>query len=494
LFILNQFTKDHLKEVQMLPVILHQPPTGELSYGDAISFLAANTVVFYGRLAYRPNGPFLPSYDINQVCCWLSEQPLKNGMRLCTINQNSSSQVALIEEPSADEPGAINVAQGQTKLNPGSLILISPDCHEALRKSIEYLKQPGRQQQLIKDPQTNTFSTNPLNYNNYVWPNIDYPPYNSQSCFVYTKKSALVQQLVYQEIEDDGSDDGDMEVEIIRPLEIGGQALKEFIFVEPNPDLPDHLLIMAENTIRLFGLNSRYYDYLNSLSVHCINYNASESETEYDDMRTEGRMQAYKRAAKSLHQLKTIRNLAAGAEVIQVFISQYKTLIELTGYTSVWATVFNDGNDPGGFNDIMGIPAPVTPLTPVPAGDKKIKRKWSDIVEITDDEKLNTIVEGTLPRAIKKRKLVDEKVVINRKRLRENRNAAAQNKDLWAEGPVEKRPKHTSIPGHAKNNLALAATLLDNVLTCRDEIKMECIEMFGQENAFCNFSQDLSVS
>jgi|GEM_PF-6514697 len=399
----------------MLPVKLHRYPEHNFSnYQEAILHLASNTVVFYSGQKHSPNGNDQPSYDISQVCCWLSEQPLRNGMRLCTLN-NGSGRIALIEDPEVleDPEGeeGMNVEHDTPPLAPDNLLLISPDCHESLRVSLAYLAGAKENQRLIKNPERpKEFVHDPLNYNYYIWPNHitgwsdtgglqnpslinlnnQFPPlvdprsrlYNSQDCFIYTKKTALVEYLVTREIEDE--EDTDEERDPSAPLESESFTFREFLFIEANPALPEPLYVMAENTIRLFRLNSRNYGDLNDQDFHSLQYIISNNEGEYDDLRLPGRMQAYKRARKSLNQLKTIHALVPDPETTQLFISQYKILMELSGYTSVWATVFNEGEDPGSFNDIMGVPAPVAP-TPVtqPAGSAGPAEK-QNIVNIAD--------------------------------------------------------------------------------------------------------------
>ena len=429
-----------LKTVQMLPIMLYRKPDRDFrNYQEAIIHLASNTVVFYSGQKLRSNGEDQSSYDISQVCCWLSEQPLRNGMRLCTLN-NGSTQIALFEEPEGE--GGMDVEQDTPPLDPDNLLLISPDCHEALRISLAYLAATKENQRLIKNPkQPKEFVQDPLNYSYYIWPNhitgwsdssgfqeiylrnlnnpsttlIDpaFQPYNSQDCFIYTKKTALVDYLVTREIE--SLEELDEERGPSVPLESASFTFKEFLFIEANPALPEPLYVMAENTIRLFRLNSRCYPYLNDWNFHSLQYVISNNEDEYDDLRLPGRMQAYKRARKSLNQLKTIHALVPDPETTQLFISQYKILMELSGYTSVWATVFNEGEDPGSFNDIMGVPAPVapTPVTQTTGPTGPIEKQ--NIVDIGD---MNALIDYAMGFAEENDLGIDpHKLEENRKKL-----------------------------------------------------------------------------
>ena len=419
----------------MLPIKLHTletPNTQGLSeYAKKITHLASNTVAMYRGEELRPLGNEKPSFDISQVCCWVSGQPLANGMRLCTIS-DGNGKIKIISEPGDDEDGAIDEGSEESEeededndevmeasneegeagaMDEGSeeeedddeniginlsndkiftsinqaetqdLLLISDDCCEGLKMSLEEFATKGGDQTLIKDPNNPDENvSNPYKRSHYVWPNqiiywktpdvvvlnninrtdnesadgkLGFKSYTSADCFIYTKKTALVQQMV------DETEEGNADYDALTEA---SATLEEFLFVEANPALPEPLYIMAQNTIRLFRLNSRHYRHTGE-DFHRIAYNTSKSETPYDDLRLTGRMEAYKQARKSLDQLKNIRNSGLDQGTIEVFNSQYKILMELSGYRSVWATVFNEGGDPGGFNDILGgIPAPTTPV------------------------------------------------------------------------------------------------------------------------------------
>jgi len=293
------------------------------------------------------------------------------------------------------------------------------------------------------------------------------------------------------ESEEDDIVDADAKNEIL--LEVGSETFKDFLFVEANPALPDLLYVMAENTIRLFRLNNRYYDYFNNLNIHCIKYNGGYNE--YDDLRPEGRMQAHKRARKSLQQLKTMQKLKVDPETTQLFIGQYKILMELTGYASVWATVFNDGDNPGGFNDIMGVPAPVAPtfvpVTPPPASSKRTR----DIVDVSNPEKAIDKVQDEFEREKKRPRYskIAEYLQVSRKRLRDNVEAEAKNKDKW-KFPV-KTPESEQLPGMAISNKATAASIIKDAISCSEEYSKEFEEYMeslnyrlGEGNAYFNFS------
>lgn len=488
----------------MLKAHLHRFPNGNFtSYQEAISHMAANTVVYYNGLPILPNGVDRPSYDISQVRCWLSEQPLRNGMRLCTIN-NGSARIALIEEPAKEKEGEMNVdVNVELPLNPNNLLLISPDCYEGLKLSLEYLNQHINQQ-LIKNPHSpNEPVSDPLNPDHYIWPNYVYysTRYSSNDCFIYSRKTVVVREMATPEPENatDEDNDGSDDNMVIDPEpSIMMEVLKEFLLVEANPELPGDLFVMAENTIRLFRLNSCFYDHLNDAAFDVIKYNANKSEIAYDDMRLEGRMQAYDRARKSLQQLKTMQNLVIDAETSRLFISQYKILMELTGYFSVWATVFNEGGNSGDFNDIIGTPAPVVPVTPVSPvtpvnpntpppvddGGKSRKRKRMQIVKVTDVEKLGRILEKALTQVVKQEMLNKILETINMVRLQQNIDYAAMDDAIW-ESLTKKRLK-TEVPRQAKNNQAAFTTIVDGVVKCGDEEMTDLVGNLSQTNVICN--------
>lgn len=467
----------------MLKVRVHNLPQGIFStYEAAISYLASNTIVYYSGQEYRPRGEGFGSYDVSEVCCWLSEQPLRNGMRLCTFN-NGSERIGLIHPPVQEEPGEIITEVDSTPLIANNLLLISADCYEGLKKSLDEFDKGVNQ--LIKNPLSpNDFVADPWNFRYYIWPNLVYTnlgrTYSSQDCFIYTKKLALIQKLAVQ-----GESGDDMAFE-----QVYAEQLKEFLFIEANPFLPIDMYVMAQNTIRLFRLNSRYYDHVRTQRFNCLEYNTSNGEHEYDDLRLEGRMQAYNQARKSLNQLRTMHTLMVDQETLEVFISQYKILMELTGFTSVWATVFNEGEDPGGFNDIMGVAAPVTPVTPVstpPNSGDSITTK--DIVDLNDIEKVVEIVIDQVEDLKTDPEFTAEapEVITTKKRIYENIKEATDG----CERPTKKL-KLGDLAGTATDNAATASVLTGkNAVTCSDSFRLKVNRKLNLKFQFCAFPREI---
>ena len=471
---------------------------------DAVFFLASNTVASYSGQPIRPRGPYQPTYNVSEVCCWLSEQPLRNGMRLCTLN-NGSSQIALIPHPvpegedeKEDANEHMDVEKEMPPLVPDNLLLISVDCYEGLKRSLAYLNAEGSQK-LIKDPTSPLlFVTDPKNPEHYIWPTrlYDLPDkptskLTSQDCFIYTKKMALVQYLSEKKLEGDKDDNGIEVKKQGKPTQVDVETSREFLFVEANPLLPDSLYVKAQNTIRLFQLNGRHYDYVSNRRYHYIGYNTSNKENEYDDLRPEGRIQAFTRARKSLSQLRTMQTFMVDAETLQTFISQYKILIELTGYPSIWATVFNDGEDPGRFNDIIGVPAPSAPLIPdlIPDTGGKRKREEEeeqDILDVTNTTRMTNITMDELERFKKKRKLndkEDEEMKLDIEEIVKNLITVSRNPKLWK--PRGKSFKG-SLPCQALDPEPVVEIILNNALQCSQEYFAGFSREFSRSFTFSN--------
>jgi hypothetical protein len=396
---------------------------------------------------------------------------------------------------------------------------------------LEYFKKADSEkvtQQLIKNPfNPNEYVKDPLNFGYYIWPHYivgyreheqqgytlrslnipssflsdpGYRFFSSQDCFIYSRKTALVQQLVTKVIDDDDDDTIDEDDEtnygnVVAAerfiVEVGSEDLEEFLFIEANPALPDPLYVMAENTIRLFQLNGLYYHYLNNTNIHCVTYSAGESI--YDDMRPEGHLQAYKRADKSLQQRKIMQNMAVDQETMEVFNSQYKILMELTGYPSVWATVFNEGGDPGGFNDIMGIPAPVAPVAPV--APKPVKtRKKRNVLNLKTQEHLGEVLQQAIDSVLAMPQFAGEhqNAVINNKRLRSNVDEQ-ENKPEDFE-PVTKKARKDALPGLAINNPAVIEAITSGVLPCSAEFMNQLNMDLEENNTVCNYDFGIPVS
>lgn len=490
----------------MLQVQLHKStPNNAVPYEEAITLLASKTVVFYSGTALSPYGVNEPSYDISQVCCWISGQPLRNGMRLCAVNYKS--EIELIEEP-LNEVADTLTFENRPSFSIDNLFLISPDCHEGLRNSLNYLrKEYLNGQKLIKDPQApNQYViADPLNIKYYILPKSTYgsdKKYCSQDCFIYSKKTALVTQLeleeqlfleghsldLHMEPELESNEDVHMGIEDKEDSDaepqgfwnVTSQEFKEFLFVEANPALPKDLYVMAENTIRLFRLNSRHYDHFNNASYHCIEYKPGENE--YDDLRFEGRMQAYDRARKSLHQLKSIRNLVVDPGTMRVFISQYRILMELTGYASVWATVFNDGNDPGGFNDIMGVSAPVPPDFPIPA-DELDNPGMQGFYNIEEEAAVIDLLEDTSKKMEEDNEIADEvKIPLNRDAASKVIKRVAGNDNNWSkavDGVIKKR-KDAGALGVSIDNLAILREIIIESFSFTPKVQNMLLERLNE--------------
>lgn len=481
----------------MLPIKLHTTPSSNFTnYEDAITYLASHTVAIHRGEPLRPLGRDKPSFDISQVCCWVSEQPMIHGMRLCTLN-NGSEKISIISEPIGEDAMqtedniAIPIHKG---IKAKDLLLISEDTYAGLKMSLEYFAKEGAKQTLIKDPKYPSKNvTDPWNYKHYIWPTKahksdgivyelevlavnpgDY--YNAQSCFVYTPKTAVVKQISEHE-------------------EVLSAASEEHLFIEADLALPAPLYVMAQNTIRLFRLNGRYYEHENKDHHSLVlgrriqtlevdeeePYYETRYEGYYDDLRLAGRMEAWKRARKSLNQLKNLDSLLSDKETTDILINQYKILTELSGYRSVWATVFNDGGEPGSFNDILGVPAPVAPLEPLDAMDidntdtKKRKRELLDInnnqlIEVEIKEHLNE-------NGIK----IPENAFIN---MEELANAIAQvlnNPDLWEQlitNKIEKIKSEQLVT--VLNNLMKAVTFAPTLPPSK---KQTIIDEFGKQNS-----------
>jgi hypothetical protein len=377
----------------MLPVKLHTSESQNFNlqtYAGAITHIASHTVIGYRGEELRPLGNDNPSFDISQVCCWMCEKPLGNSMHLCTTD-DGSGKVKIISEPqdndAEDEEHGMQIESGSfinvhqnTKCE--NMLLICGDCCEGLKKSLAYLDDKQNEQTLIKDPFNPSINvTGPQDPKYYIWPNekvslseqsiarenlnsssTKHPDriYTAQDCFIYTKKSALIKHMA----EDEGNE---------ALIEVSSE-LQQYIFVEPNPALPEPLFVAAQNTIRLFRLNSKYYEH-SGRDYHVIQYSDSNNEIFYDDLRLAGRGKAYKRARTALKQLKNVRDAYLEPEIINALIQQQKILMELNGYRSVWATVFNDGDDPGGFIDIVGCPAPVGPITSTEDSESLLRKR-----------------------------------------------------------------------------------------------------------------------
>lgn len=343
----------------MLAVSVEKAANTLSTYQDIITYIASYTQYVYSTGIIKP--------DISQVCCWVCEKTLNNGMSMCGIKDN---KITLIKEPGTgnDENDNENTGmqiednnQVDTGVEVGSLgnqdsvLLICGDC----RTGLTYTLQNEAQQKLIKNPNHSSKSaTDPFNVNNYIWPHIhQYGSNNttinkySNDCFIYRKTFGVVVTIAAEANETD--------------IESGAANLSETlenqVFIEANPALPSDLFVRAQNTIRLFRLNGIYYDH--GYEYHRIKYTEGQNQTLYDDLRLIGRFNAYKQARKALKQLKNIRATIDDKDIINTLISQYQILIELTGYRSTWQQVFFDGDDPGSFGAIVDVPpVPVAPV------------------------------------------------------------------------------------------------------------------------------------
>lgn len=370
------------------------------NYEEAIVHLSMHTQGIYKERKVN-GGPF----DVTQACCWMSETPLANGLRMARVPKKDG-EVRLVKEPDQTDV-ALSMAQShEIDIDPASfsidldeLILISGDCAEGLTRS---LTDPEFKH-LIHTEEKNSSK---FHVDNFIWPHrkvefqvsdTEKRVYNASDCFVYTRKTAWVKHGTK-------SENGEFET-----LE---EDFETHVFVEPNPDIPQELQEKARNTIRLFRLNGLYYHHSDDIQHHEICYNVSEAQTQYDDLKLVGRDKAFDRARTALDQLRNLREMVADEELLEVIIGQQRILMELNGYRSVWAKVFNDGGDPGGFDDIVQISSP-TPVTDPPSVEQDteteadLSRKNIAIVETNEDlaESLRNYVEA----ATEQRLLVKEK-------------------------------------------------------------------------------------
>ncbi|EAY28290.1 hypothetical protein [Microscilla marina] len=238
------------------------------SYQQAIVHLASNTVAYYQGAKLGNSTEDEPSFDISQVCCHVSGQPLSNGMQMCAINNNSSQGIRLVEEPKnidegiepndadTDVPMSIESSlpndglyTSASQVAPQDLLLISGDCAEGLKTSLSYFMENKNIQKLIVDRyKPGEYVTNPEMGEHYIFPNKMYywddnqkmisdnstsstQSFTPQQCFIYLDQGALVQQRVVD----------DTSGELVNARE----TIEDFIFVEPNPALPEPLYIMA---------------------------------------------------------------------------------------------------------------------------------------------------------------------------------------------------------------------------------------------------------
>lgn len=323
-------------------------------YNRTLSHLAENTIISYRNTEWRPRGLLASSFDASQVCCWMCEKPLVNDMRLGT-RKDSSGKIKIIRSPVQDGDIPQEYSEQEVPINQaGELkdtLLICGDCHEGLSSS---LSDP---ELMIYDAEGNEI-TGEQKYNpeHYIWPQEKEAGYSSGDCFSYQKEFAFVVRFPHSR-EEHALDESD---------EANGATtfIEQHVMVEPSANLPSDVYRKARNTIRLFRLNGKHYQYKGQ-DHHLIKYYAGEGQSPVDDLRRQSRNKAHDRAREALIQFRNVREMYAGPEMMNILRTQQHILMELNGHRSVWDNVFHDGGDPGGFNDIMGIVAPVSPKIPV---------------------------------------------------------------------------------------------------------------------------------
>lgn len=345
------------------------------TYSDAISFLASNTINrFKDKIIKTVDGN--DTMDVSQVCCGMCEKPLGNEMRMLFAPQKGS--IAMVKYPNVEAfEGSLyeDVWKNSFGRDLQSFVLLCGDCLESFRTSMYGMgnSEFERDGQKTKDYFSGQLKKmdgsvidnhqDLLDVDNYIFPHriIEWDEelndemgsevprrYSPSECFVYTKRVAWIRYIEQGEIETD--------------FRLVDEAFESSIFVEPNPNLPEPIRIRALNTIRLFKLNGLYYDYRGD-KYHAINFIVNRNQTPYDDLRRVGRDKAHQRAQTARNQLKNARDLFADEKTRVILEGQQKIIMELNGFRSVWAKVFNDGDDPDGLAGLFGFPVPV-PVTP----------------------------------------------------------------------------------------------------------------------------------
>ncbi|MEL6536533.1 MAG: hypothetical protein AAFQ98_14040 [Bacteroidota bacterium] len=395
----------------MLSIKLREPRLSDpqsSEYEQVITHLATHTLMGQGNPESLLEGYNAIALDISQVCCWLSEKPLNNGMRLCTMHSDQGL-VALVAEPGEsveegneedgemvrDKSYVVSIGESGGVEN---CLLLCGDTAAGLQMSLgddDYLSY-------IVDEQGNPVE-NPRSQIHYLWPQkaktVNVPDgnggtlertYTPDQYFVYVRKMGIIEYGSTAADEDE-----ELENEVPSPFTGDRTELAQQIFIEPNPKLPKALWYKARNTIRLFRLNGN--NYVPGKDYHQLQINSAKAETLYDDMRLTGRHKAYDRAHTALSQLKAIRTLNAGPDVEKMIVSQQQILIELNGYRSVWRTVFKEGGDEGGFNQISMIPSPVgPPPETISAMEEEVDpliREKDEPLNIADKELMNNALE-----------------------------------------------------------------------------------------------------
>ncbi len=334
-----------------------------------------------------------PSFDISKVCCWMCEKPLRSRFELCHVPREGD--ISLISEPDSaisydSEAEMVDddqfVKSWNSKIQFEDTILLCGDCSESIKYS--FVVHPE-----IRDNNGDRVE-NLRSCSHYIWPNLEYKivgdrvdiltpgslevlvnkandveVFTSEQCFIYEKKVAWVK---YLSMEENGVE------------RLVQEEFESRLFIEPNPNVPKVLQIFARNTIRLFRLNGVHY--FHGEEHHEIHYDVSKSHTKFDGLRLVGRNKAYNRSRTALDQFRTAREFDQG--LYSVLLDQQKLIMELNGYYSVWASVFKDGNDPGGLSDIFGTdPLPTSPVSSGPKSPDKVDLMKKEILDLRQDKR-----------------------------------------------------------------------------------------------------------